>query len=208
MATLTQSTETISAVFDGRIVQVEKVQDDRYLVDGNMVEADKLQLLPQPGERVTIDGQEHVWVSAHRMTYKGLTVGLLADSSPMLKHLSSEQLDGLTRYDTPRLDGQALTIARAACETLARNETWLEGLVADAHEWADNNSLCSNFDYFMEEHGLEPRTREYQARITITLDIDVEGRDFEAATGHIDREWIAHEIAPHYRHWDWEVREN
>ena len=53
----------------------------------------------------------------------------------------------------------------------------MEALVADAHQWADENELCSVFDEFMEEHGLPARLRDWTVKVEvpITLEFTVEG---------------------------------
>lgn len=52
----------------------------------------------------------------------------------------------------------------------------MEALVADAHQWADENELCSAFDDFMEEHGLPARLRDWTVKVEvpITLEFTVE----------------------------------
>ena len=52
----------------------------------------------------------------------------------------------------------------------------MEALVADAHQWADENELCSVFDEFMEEHGLPARLRDWTVKVEvpITLEFTVE----------------------------------
>jgi hypothetical protein len=49
-------------------------------------------------------------------------------------------------------------------------ERWKSNATEIAHSYADDNSLCSEFDRCMEEIGLEPRTREYvvEFRMTVT----------------------------------------
>lgn len=54
----------------------------------------------------------------------------------------------------------------AACDGHAR---WVDDLVDSAHEWADENSLCGEFDRFMSAHGLPGREREF----TVTLEVSV-----------------------------------
>ncbi|WP_054249036.1 hypothetical protein, partial [Rhodococcus opacus] len=52
---------------------------------------------------------------------------------------------------------------------------WVEHIAKDAGTWADENNLCSEFDRFMEEHGLPPRSREFtvEALVTITTKVSV-----------------------------------
>ncbi|WP_155288870.1 hypothetical protein [Rhodococcoides fascians] len=46
-------------------------------------------------------------------------------------------------------------------------------LVGDAHQWADDNNLCSVFDSFMCDHGLPPRRRAFQAPASVTLTLEL-----------------------------------
>lgn len=58
----------------------------------------------------------------------------------------------------------------------AKHKNDMEALVADAHQWADDNELCSIFDEFMEEHGLPARLRDWTVKVEvpITLEFTVE----------------------------------
>lgn len=55
-------------------------------------------------------------------------------------------------------------------------EARMKAPVADAHQWADENELCSVFDEFMEEHGLPARLRDWTVKVEvpITLEFTVE----------------------------------
>jgi hypothetical protein len=45
-------------------------------------------------------------------------------------------------------------------------EEWRQRATEIAHQYADDNSLCGEFDRCMEEVGLEPRNREYEVTVT------------------------------------------
>lgn len=67
--------------------------------------------------------------------------------------------------------------AEARLEALEiKHKNDMEALVADAHQWADENELCSAFDEFMEEHGLPARLRDWTVKVEvpITLEFTVE----------------------------------
>lgn len=67
--------------------------------------------------------------------------------------------------------------AEARLEALEiKHKNDMEALVADAHQWADENELCSVFDEFMEEHGLPARLRDWTVKVEvpITLEFTVE----------------------------------
>ncbi|WAM19196.1 hypothetical protein [Rhodococcus sp. JS3073] len=74
---------------------------------------------------------------------------------------------------------------------------WVEHIAKDAGTWADENNLCSEFDRFMEEHGLPPRSREFrvEALVTITtkvsVPVPVSARSEEVAEDEVDGEVLA-----------------
>lgn len=62
--------------------------------------------------------------------------------------------------------------ARERAEAAARaKDAFLDGLVADAHQYADDNDLCEVFDRFMADHGLPERTGEYEVEAEVTVTI-------------------------------------
>lgn len=65
----------------------------------------------------------------------------------------------------------AVAARRRAAEDRQKRDEWLESLVCDAHEWADRNSLCGEFDRFMEEHGLPGRARDYSVALTVSVTV-------------------------------------
>lgn len=85
--------------------------------------------------------------------------------------------------DAPRVAGdqdqdQAYQrgVADGTASEKARHDAWLSSLVSDAHQFADDNSLCSEFDRFMEEHGLPTRVREHEIEYTLTATVTYSGR--------------------------------
>lgn len=71
-------------------------------------------------------------------------------------------------------------------------------LVEDAHQWADNNNLCGEFDHFMRDHDLPPRRREFKAPASVTLTVElpvpVTARYGEDASTLIDHDLIEQTI--------------
>lgn len=69
----------------------------------------------------------------------------------------------------------------------------LERIVDAAHEYADDNDLCSRFDDFMREQGLRARVREYrvevEARVRVTVRVSASSAD--AASDDVDDALIA-----------------
>lgn len=87
-----------------------------------------------------------------------------------------------------------LTEARAVLRDVSsRHESAMDKLVADAHEWADDNDLCSRFDDFMEEHNLPTRLKDYDVEVSVRLTervtVRVSGvRDSDAAEQRVDHD--------------------
>lgn len=84
--------------------------------------------------------------------------------------------------DAPRVTGDQDTeqayargVADGRQEEQTRHAAWLDALVSDAHSFADDNSLCSEFDRFMEEHGLPTRVREHEIAYTVTATVTYSG---------------------------------
>ncbi|RYF59689.1 MAG: hypothetical protein EOO27_08455 [Comamonadaceae bacterium] len=79
---------------------------------------------------------------------------------------------------------------RALREQLTTTQTghmeWIESLASDAREWADDNSLCGQFDRFMEEHGLQGRSRDFTVDVSVSLSLSVSLTI--SATGESDAE--------------------
>lgn len=62
-------------------------------------------------------------------------------------------------------------------------EAWKARATETAHTYADNNSLCSEFDRCMEEIGLDPRIRSYRVDLDVsaTASVYVDARNEEEA---------------------------
>lgn len=69
----------------------------------------------------------------------------------------------------------------------------LTEIVDDAHEFADNNDLCGEFDRFLEEHGLPSRNDRDQylaVRVEVTVHVRGAGRTEEDAYDALDQEQV------------------
>ncbi len=86
---------------------------------------------------------------------------------------------------------------------------WLDSLVEDACEWADNNSLCSEFENFMDAHNLPGRERDHEVEVTVTasVTVTVSARSADAARETLDtsdvRESISNNLS--YIDFDWDL---
>ncbi|MFB9785215.1 hypothetical protein [Rhodococcus baikonurensis] len=54
-------------------------------------------------------------------------------------------------------------------ELVVGHVRWRDALVESAHTWADENSLCSQFDNFMESHDLPSRSRTYDVEVEVNM---------------------------------------
>lgn len=110
-----------------------------------------------------------------------------------LSRLGADVLDELTRFlgqtsptlaaavassgDTPAtVTGESVEEAYARGQREAREqasrefEAWKAQATATAHEYADENDLCSEFDRCMSEIGLPTRARTYDVTYRVTVD--------------------------------------
>lgn len=80
----------------------------------------------------------------------------------------------------------------------ADHSRWIDTITEAAHSWADENSLCGEFDRFMTEHDLAPRHREFtvEAVVTITtrVSVPVTARSEEVAEDEVDGEMLARAV--------------
>lgn len=56
----------------------------------------------------------------------------------------------------------------------AEHQSFVETVTAAAHEYANENRLCEEFDDFMIEHGMEPRERTWTVEVEATIRVTVE----------------------------------
>lgn len=93
--------------------------------------------------------------------------------------------------DDPLIGAQYAALARMAAKADAAEQArecrererveWLDELVRAAHQYANANNLCEEFDRFMAAHDLPVRQRPYtltiDAEVTVTLTRDAESED-------------------------------
>lgn len=92
--------------------------------------------------------------------------GTTPEATPEATEGPAEALPEVERtYTQAELD-EALSAARR--EERVRNQRWIDSLVSDAHEFADESALCSEFDRFMTDHDLPARRRDYRVRLEVT----------------------------------------
>lgn len=89
---------------------------------------------------------------------------------------------------------QGLERHQAMDQLRALNDEKWRTLECDAHEWADEHSLCEQFDQFMVEHGMQARVREYTVTVDTTIQlrhaIAVEASSPDMAKEDLDMEAV------------------
>ncbi len=97
-----------------------------------------------------------------------------------------------------------LAEARAHRRTQQAHQARIDRLVEDAHEWADDNSLCTRFDDFMDEHSLPRRSRDYDLRVEVraTVYLTRTGTDADNAAESLTREDVFAAISADDISWD------
>lgn len=108
---------------------------------------------------------------------------------------------------TARRDAGAARVAQRTAEDgkaeLASTHTrWIDALVESAHEWADDNSLCSQFDNFMESHDLPGRSRMYDVEVEVnirtTVTVSVSARSGDNAADSVDTSEVESAVRDKY----------
>lgn len=94
--------------------------------------------------------------------------------------------------------GQDLRAERDAARAAVRaKDQRLEEIVDAAHEFADEHSLCSDFDDWMESQGLRGRSHDYVCEVnaTVRVRIPVSGRNPDAAATRVDDDMVVAALA-------------
>jgi hypothetical protein len=86
--------------------------------------------------------------------------------------------------------------ARRWQEVRRQHEEWKASLVSDAHEKANEHGYCSDFDDFMESHGLPRRVYDYDVEVQVqvinthTVTIRVTAEDHDHARETVDQDQV------------------
>lgn len=200
------------AIHRGRLVEVE---DDQYAphavkVGDDVVPRMQLAMLPVSGQRLLLQGSEVVWLAPLSVAREHLRATVLAGDTlrPRVVRVPVGSVVGsLPVAGSEPLTGEVLRVALAAGQSAVDHERWVEQLACSAREWADDNDLCERFDDFMEDQGLGGRRNEYNARVTITFDMEVTGSTFERAAEEVDRSDVV-EAFNSVSTWDWVLEED
>lgn len=193
---------------DGTIGTITTVNDPngdghgrRYLLDGQWHDDADVTLLPSLGQPVSITNPaggllSGLYLTTRQHTNGGHLVSVLDGGTVVrgrvddAKNLAAPTITTGEPPTGPHLE--ALTALASEVEMFRSateaHERFMSQLVADAHEWADDNDLCGTFDAFMTEHGLEGRQRDYEVRVTGTFEVYLSrtATSLEAACDAVD----------------------
>lgn len=137
--------------------------------------------LPSPGERVETPSGEGVWLGVTAGKVGGhLTAKVLLDeggvrtlSGPAGTFDVARMMIGPGSAEVTRM-AAALYVATINHDLQkAEHVAFLKALTEDAHERADAEGWCGEFDDWMEEHGLERRPRDYRLVVSVQADVTV-----------------------------------
>lgn len=191
----------VSELEDLTIAGIEGV---RSISDGSVVELGGVRgrVVVDRSEPVSVDGA--VWVAMLPLDGSGAVVECVTarqitacggdSAGPWWGRVAPALQLALASRVHASASARELASARVALrEVESRNELAMGKLVADAHEWADDNDLCSRFDDFMEEHNLPTRLKDYDVEVSVRLTervtVRVSGvRDSDAAEQRVDRD--------------------
>ena len=189
---------------DGQPMQLSAYKDGQLVSTAgpvSMLEASNA-LLPEPGSIVLVHGQEMVWLEplfgSANCLYFLAVAGNSVETSMVTDPAAVMVLEDREKED-PRTVGLLLAQHRAF-------EAWKSALNCAANEYAEDNDLCERYDQFMEQNGLEGRTNDYEAEITITITRAIRGWNFERASDDITSEDIARWVTDE-RDLEWSVEE-
>lgn len=165
-------------------------------------------VLPVAGEPVEMPDVVPEAVSGHWVgpVQQGPQVGEHITALVLVGSQVRELVMPTVRADARQIVRAGASLDRAAMEALlsealahrsTRREhaAWVERLVAEAHEEADERDWCSEFDDFMDRAGLPRRIRDYDlcVEVTATVRVTRSGASVDEAVENLTREevWAA-----------------
>lgn len=112
----------------------------------------------------------------------------------LLRQLVSER--AAMRRESAKIDAE---VSRMRAAMSAEFSVRLESITDAAHEYADDNDLCSVFDDFMSSQGLRTRDKDFEieidATVTVRVSITRTDRDGDAASNQIDSSDVQYAVA-------------
>ncbi len=174
------------------------------------VVGETVRILPAGAEGPVIAGCWMGWQRAREAaSVDTVTVRVLVGAEIVSRLVPITALDaaitvtGVTSPETKDAVAAAASLSAQLDRKNTEQRNYLDGLVQDAHEYADENDLCSRFDDFMESHGFPRRARSYEVRITFEdVYVTVMAESQEGADAAVDAEDVAHSVAGALPPWE------
>lgn len=96
------------------------------------------------------------------------------------------------------------SVRQSADADRTRHHEWVRRLNESACEWADRNSLCSEFESFCDEWGLEGREREFEVdvEVTVSLRMTRSARNREDAEESVDLDDVRQHLRENFAYLD------
>lgn len=123
--------------------------------------------------------------SHHPVTVVAWWPNMLAE---FFRTLTPGTTSGTTSGDQTTDQAYRRGVADGRAEASREFDAWKARAEEIAHEYADSNELCSEFDRCMQDVGLSPRRRTYDVtyRVTLPRGIDVDDLDAEDLYNHAE----------------------
>lgn len=175
--------------------------------DGRHHGVDNVAILPVGGQCLAAEpaGRRWLGIAQESATLEQVVHGWVLDADGALEKatFTREEIDARTAVaqDCPHSDAPMAAALMGSLASRVRLEEDHQGrmdtLVSEAHQWANDNSLCETFDDFMDEQGLARRERDFQLRVEVcatvyltcraaTLEDAVEAVDADEVRAGID----------------------
>ncbi|WP_043650828.1 hypothetical protein [Cellulosimicrobium cellulans] len=205
------------AIRDGERTTITAVRGEHiYTADtpGVARAANELVALPVLGEHVrTAGGTTGYWIGTlddEPVPACVLRTVILCDNRIQTFDLNVAYLDARTVVDGRASEGERaamgalLTTHLAHLATIREHRQWIDTLTADAHEHADDQQWCEQFDDFMDEHGLARRARDYELRVQVTATVYLSRNavSLDAAIDALDGDTLLAALAADDLAWD------
>lgn len=211
------------AVVEQQISIITRINEDQVFTMEHSApcKREAVTVLPMLGEFITATTTAGLEVSGYWLGLNGeiadvrnphfnVPVVLVVAGSVRQFYLSTKTVDASLTVKSKAEPGEHLLMItlyelhkRHAMNQRA-HDRWTEKLISDAHEYADDNSLCHVFDEFMEEHGLRGRERDHDIEIEVTARITIEapGTSESNAFDNIDAAMVLNNLSESDLNWE------
>ena len=192
------------------VVQVASLTEDEVITaTGARHALSAATLLPRGGECVSVETAAGTvsgrWLgTAGAPETSGLIRGwvLEGDGEPREHAFIPGVIDARASVTQPCPHADVTMAAAVLASIISRerisqyHQARMDTLVADAHQWADDNDLCGRFDEFMDEHGLPMRERDFELCVNVRATVYLTRRatTLEGAIEEVDEDAVRAEI--------------